>query len=114
MLQKGADMITKGAKEDKNHNYDEALRCYVQGAVLLLQFEKYNIESEKTKYLVEERCEQLISRIKKLKDFRNRIHGAGVDLDKLETMLSDNNMLYVMTEIICMCGDYMDLGLMYE
>ena len=108
ILQKSVEILNKATVEDTNQNYEEALRYYVQGVVLLLHVAKYNVDSEKAKYLIEEKCEQYISRIKKLKDYRNKIHGAGMNLDTLETMLSDNDVLYEVTEIICMCGDYME------
>ncbi|KAJ8724365.1 hypothetical protein PYW08_015839 [Mythimna loreyi] len=104
ILQKGLDVLTKAVEEDKNHNYEEALRFYVQGVMYLLHVGKYYTETESIKNCIKVKCAQYIARIKKIKAYRNKIHGVGL-IDNLD-ILSDSNVLNMVTEIMCMCEDF--------
>ncbi|KAJ8719082.1 hypothetical protein PYW07_016638 [Mythimna separata] len=101
LIQKGVDVFHKAVEEDKNKNYEEALRYYVQG-VMLFHAAEYHAVGERTKNLIKAKCAQYILRVQKLKTYRNQIY-----FDNLET-LSDSNVLNIITEIICMCGDFME------
>ena len=109
LLQKGADVMEKVEKQH-TRNHEEAVQCFLKGAcmcvVILLQAARCNPGPEILK-LIEEKCVECITEIKKMKDHREKIYGMEGILDKLETM-SDGKVLNLLTEIISMCGDYMD------
>ncbi|KAK2152523.1 hypothetical protein LSH36_326g04091 [Paralvinella palmiformis] len=71
-LQKAIDLVTKATEEDKNKNYDEALRLYEHGVEYFLHAIKYEAHSDKAKESIRTKCVQYLDRAEKLKEY---IHG---------------------------------------
>ncbi|PVD20699.1 hypothetical protein C0Q70_18858 [Pomacea canaliculata] len=66
-LQKAIDLVTKATEEDKNKNYEEALRLYDHGVEYFLHAIKYEASSEKAKESIRAKCKQYLDRAEKLK-----------------------------------------------
>jgi len=68
-LQKAIDLVTKATEEDKNKNYDEALRCYEHAVEYFLHAIKYEASSDKAKESIRSKCVQYLDRAEKLKTY---------------------------------------------
>lgn len=71
-LQKAIELVTKATEEDKNKNYDEALRLYEHSVEYFLHAMKYEAQSEKAKDSIRAKCAQYLDRAEKLKQFLNK------------------------------------------
>ncbi|KAI0982259.1 hypothetical protein GJ496_000691 [Pomphorhynchus laevis] len=70
ILQKGIDIIKRATEEDKQQNYDEALRLYENGVEHLLHAIKYEAQNnERAKQSIREKCNQYLARAEKLKQY---------------------------------------------
>uniref|UniRef100_A0A8C7STW1 vesicle-fusing ATPase n=1 Tax=Oncorhynchus mykiss TaxID=8022 RepID=A0A8C7STW1_ONCMY len=63
------DLVTKATEEDKNKNYEEALRLYQHAVEYFLHAIKYEAHSDKAKESIRGKCMQYLDRAEKLKDF---------------------------------------------
>ena len=70
-LQKAIDLVTKATEEDKNKNYEEALRLYEHGVEYFLHAMKYEAQSDKAKASIRTKCVQYLERAEKLKQYVN-------------------------------------------
>jgi len=68
-LQKAIDLVTKATEEDKNKNYEEALRCYEHAVEYFLHAIKYEASSDKAKESIRAKCVQYLDRAEKLKNY---------------------------------------------
>jgi len=68
-LQKAIDLVTKATEEDRNKNYEEALKLYESGIEYFLHALKYETQGEKAKDSIRGRCTQYLERAEKLKDY---------------------------------------------
>jgi len=68
-LQKAIDLVTKATDEDKNKNYEEALRCYEHAVEYFLHAIKYEASSDKAKESIRAKCVQYLDRAEKLKTY---------------------------------------------
>lgn len=75
VLQKAIDIITRATEEDKQQNYDEALRLYENGVEHFLHAIKYEAHNERAKQSIREKCDQYLARAEKLK--KHIENGAG-------------------------------------
>lgn len=57
-LQKAIDLVTKATEEDKNKNYEEALRLYEHGVEYFLHAVKYEAQGERAKESIRAKCLQ--------------------------------------------------------
>uniref|UniRef100_A0A8W8JR64 Vacuolar protein sorting-associated protein 4B n=1 Tax=Magallana gigas TaxID=29159 RepID=A0A8W8JR64_MAGGI len=71
-LQKAIELVTKATEEDKNKNYEEALRLYEHSVEYFLHAMKYEAQSEKAKDSIRAKCAQYLDRAEKLKQFLNK------------------------------------------
>lgn len=68
-LKKAIDIVTKATEEDKNGNYEEALRLYEHGVEYFLHAIKYEAHGDKSKESIRLKCVQYLERAEKLKTF---------------------------------------------
>lgn len=68
-LQKAIDLVTKATEEDKNKNYEEALRLYEHGVEYFLHAVKYEAQGERAKESIRAKCLQYLDRAEKLKEY---------------------------------------------
>ncbi|XP_076470886.1 vacuolar protein sorting-associated protein 4B-like isoform X2 [Babylonia areolata] len=68
-LQKAIDLVTKATEEDKNKNYEEALRLYEHSVEYFLHAIKYEASSDKAKDSIRAKCVQYLDRAEKLKTY---------------------------------------------
>ncbi|XP_014240831.1 vacuolar protein sorting-associated protein 4A [Cimex lectularius] len=68
-LQKAIDLVTKATEEDRNKNYEEALRLYEHGVEYFLHAIKYETNSERAKDSIRTKCSQYLERAEKLKEY---------------------------------------------
>jgi len=68
-LQKAIDLVTKATEEDKNKNYEEALRLYEHAVEYFLHAIKYEAQSDKAKESIRAKCIQYLERAEKLKEY---------------------------------------------
>merc|ERR1711953_92786 len=66
-LQKAIEIVTKATEEDKNGNFEEALKLYQHGVEYFLHAIKYEAQSERSKSTIREKCMQYLERAEKLK-----------------------------------------------
>ncbi|XP_014785875.1 vacuolar protein sorting-associated protein 4 isoform X1 [Octopus bimaculoides] len=66
-LQKAIELVTKATEEDKNKNYEEALRLYEHSVEYFLHAIKYEAQSDKAKESIRAKCAQYLDRAEKLK-----------------------------------------------
>ncbi|XP_005099613.1 vacuolar protein sorting-associated protein 4B [Aplysia californica] len=71
-LQKAIELVTKATEEDKNKNYEEALRCYEHSVEYFLHAIKYEASSDKAKESIRSKCNQYLDRAEKLKNYLNK------------------------------------------
>ncbi|KAL1517365.1 hypothetical protein ABEB36_001135 [Hypothenemus hampei] len=67
-LQKAIDLVTKATEEDRNKNYEEALRLYEHGVEYFLHAIKYEAQGEKAKDSIRAKCIQYLERAEKIKE----------------------------------------------
>ncbi|CAG9770724.1 unnamed protein product [Ceutorhynchus assimilis] len=67
-LQKAIDLVTKATEEDRNKNYEEALRLYEHGVEYFLHAIKYEAQGDKAKDSIRAKCVQYLERAEKIKD----------------------------------------------
>lgn len=68
-LQKAIDLASKAAEEDKAKNYEEALRCY-QGAIqYFLHAIKYEVQGDRSKQSIRQKCAEYLDRAEELKKY---------------------------------------------
>jgi vacuolar protein-sorting-associated protein 4 len=68
-LQKAIDLVTKATEEDRNKNYEEALRLYEHGVEYFLHAIKYEAQGDKAKDSIRAKCLQYLDRAEKLKAY---------------------------------------------
>ncbi|XP_076112569.1 vacuolar protein sorting-associated protein 4B-like isoform X2 [Mytilus galloprovincialis] len=68
-LMKAIDLVTKATEEDKNKNYEEALRLYEHAVEYFLHAMKYEAQSDKAKDSIRSKCAQYLDRAEKLKQY---------------------------------------------
>nr|CAD7198421.1 unnamed protein product [Timema douglasi] len=68
-LQKAIDLVTRATEEDKNKNYEEALRLYEHGVEYFLHAIKYEAQGDRAKESIRTKCIQYLDRAEKLKEF---------------------------------------------
>jgi len=68
-LQKAIDLVTKATEEDKNKNYEEALRLYEHSVEYFLHAIKYGTQSERARETIRDKCKHYLERAEKLKDY---------------------------------------------
>jgi len=68
-LQKAIDLVTKATEEDKNKNYEEALRLYEHAVEYFLHAIKYEAQGERAKESIRAKCLQYLDRAEKLKEY---------------------------------------------
>ncbi|XP_035904388.1 vacuolar protein sorting-associated protein 4B [Anopheles stephensi] len=68
-LQKAIDIVTKATEEDRNKNYEEALRLYEHGVEYFLHAIKYEAQGDKAKDSIRAKCFQYLDRAEKLKAY---------------------------------------------
>merc|ERR1711953_1099158 len=66
-LQKAIEIVTKATEEDKNGNFEEALKLYQHGVEYFLHAIKYEAQSERSKATIREKCMQYLERAEKLR-----------------------------------------------
>lgn len=66
-LQKAIDIVTKATEEDKNGNYEEALRLYQHGVEYFLHCIKYEAHGERSKESIRQKCQTYLKRAEELK-----------------------------------------------
>ncbi|CAG0922448.1 unnamed protein product [Notodromas monacha] len=67
-LQKAIDLVTKATEEDRNKNYEEAMRLYENGVQYFLHAIKYEAQSERAKESIRGKCMQYLERAEVLKE----------------------------------------------
>lgn len=68
-LQKAIDLVTKATEEDKNKNYEEALRLYEHAVEYFLHAIKYEAQGDKAKESIRAKCITYLDRAEKLKEY---------------------------------------------
>ncbi|KAJ9580642.1 hypothetical protein L9F63_024177, partial [Diploptera punctata] len=68
-LVKAIDLVTKATEEDRNKNYEEALRLYEHGVEYFLHAIKYEAQGERAKESIRSKCLQYLDRAEKLKEY---------------------------------------------
>ncbi|XP_013979788.1 vacuolar protein sorting-associated protein 4A isoform X2 [Salmo salar] len=76
-IKKAIDLVTKATEEDKNKNYEEALRLYQHAVEYFLHAIKYDAHSDKAKESIRGKCMQYLDRAEKLKDYLKNKEKAG-------------------------------------
>ncbi|ENN72251.1 vacuolar protein sorting-associated protein 4 [Dendroctonus ponderosae] len=66
-LQKAIDLVTKATEEDRNKNYEDALRLYEHGVEYFLHAIKYEAQGDKAKDSIRAKCVQYLERAEKIK-----------------------------------------------
>ncbi|EGI60820.1 Vacuolar protein sorting-associated protein 4B [Acromyrmex echinatior] len=94
ILQKAIDLVTKATEEDRNKNYEEALRLYEHGVEYFLHSIKYETHGDKVKESIRAKCMQYLERAEKLKEYlkknKKKPVKAGADNSKNEDKKSDS------------------------
>ncbi|KAJ8968694.1 hypothetical protein NQ317_007341 [Molorchus minor] len=67
-LQKAIELVTKATEEDRNKNYEEALRLYEHGVEYFLHAIKYEAQGDKSKESIRAKCVQYLERAEKIKE----------------------------------------------
>ncbi|KAL7299095.1 vacuolar protein sorting-associated protein 4B [Trichogramma pretiosum] len=94
ILQKAIDMVTKATEEDRNKNYEEALRLYEHSVEHFLHAIKYEAQGDRAKDSIRTKCMQYLDRAEKLKTYlaksKKKPVKAGEDSSKSEDKKSDS------------------------
>ncbi len=69
LFQKAIDIVTKATEEDKNGNYDEALKLYTHGVEYFIHANKYEAHGDKAKQSIRDKCTQYLERAEQLKKY---------------------------------------------
>ncbi|XP_070574847.1 vacuolar protein sorting-associated protein 4-like [Ptychodera flava] len=88
-MQKAIELVTKATEEDKNKNYEEALRLYEHGVEYFLHCIKYEAQGEKSKESIRGKCMQYLERAEQLKEYLRKKKGKSND--KKKPMKSSSN-----------------------
>nr|CAD2175687.1 unnamed protein product [Meloidogyne enterolobii] len=67
-LQKAIELVTRATDEDKNKNYEEALRLYTGSCEYFMHALKYECQAERQKEIIRERMQEYMKRAEDLKD----------------------------------------------
>lgn len=68
-LQKAIDLVTKATEEDRDKNYEEALRLYEHAVEYFLHAIKYEAQGDRAKESIRAKCLQYLDRAEKLKEY---------------------------------------------
>ncbi|CAK9297616.1 unnamed protein product [Gordionus sp. m RMFG-2023] len=68
-LQKAIELVNKATEEDKNKNYEEALRLYQFAVEYFLHAIKYEAQNDKSKETLRSKCNEYLNRAEKLKQY---------------------------------------------
>lgn len=68
-LQKAIEYVTKATDEDKNKNYEEALRLYTGSCEYFIHALKYECQSERQKEIIRDKIQEYMNRAESLKAF---------------------------------------------
>lgn len=94
ILQKAIDLVTKATEEDRNKNYEEALRLYEHAVEYFLHSIKYEAQGDRAKESIRAKCTQYLERAEKLKAYlkknKKKPVKAGEDNSKTEDKKSDS------------------------
>lgn len=94
ILQKAIDLVTKATEEDRNKNYEEALRLYEHAVEYFLHSIKYETHGDRAKESIRAKCMQYLERAEKLKAYlkkgKKKPVKAGEDNSKGEDKKSDS------------------------
>ncbi|XP_014209796.1 vacuolar protein sorting-associated protein 4B [Copidosoma floridanum] len=94
ILQKAIDMVTKATEEDRNKNYEEALRLYEHSVEYFLHAIKYEAQGDRAKESIRSKCCQYLDRAEKLKTYlkkgKKKPVKAGEENSKSEDKKSDS------------------------
>ncbi|KAG7272958.1 hypothetical protein CRUP_035790 [Coryphaenoides rupestris] len=66
---KAIDLASKAAQEDKDQNYEEALRLYQHAVQYFLHVVKYEAQGDKAKQSIRAKCAEYLDRAEKLKEY---------------------------------------------
>ncbi|XP_033122815.1 vacuolar protein sorting-associated protein 4A-like isoform X2 [Anneissia japonica] len=66
-MQKAIDLITKATQEDKEKNYEEALRLYEHGVEYFIHCIKYEAHGDRAKESIRAKCSSYLERAEQLK-----------------------------------------------
>lgn len=69
ILQKAIDLVTKATEEDRNKNYEEALRLYEHAVECFLYSLKYEAQGDRVKESIRTKCTQYLERAEKVKEY---------------------------------------------
>ncbi|CAB0035598.1 unnamed protein product [Trichogramma brassicae] len=87
-------MVTKATEEDRNKNYEEALRLYEHSVEHFLHAIKYEAQGDRAKDSIRTKCMQYLDRAEKLKSYlaksKKKPVKAGEDSSKSEDKKSDS------------------------
>ncbi|XP_068614948.1 vacuolar protein sorting-associated protein 4B-like isoform X3 [Brachionichthys hirsutus] len=67
--ERGIDLASKAAQEDKAQNYAEALHLYQSAVTYFLHVVKYEAHGEKARQSIREKCAEYLDRAEKLKEY---------------------------------------------
>jgi vacuolar protein-sorting-associated protein 4 len=73
--QKAIDLVTKATEEDRNKNYEEAMRLYEHGVEYFLHAIKYEAQTDKAKETIRQKCMQYLDRAEKIKEYLRKAGG---------------------------------------
>ncbi|XP_029055477.1 vacuolar protein sorting 4 [Osmia lignaria lignaria] len=93
ILQKAIDLVTKATEEDRNKNYEEALRLYEHAVEYFLHSIKYEAQGDRAKESIRAKCTQYLERAENLKAYlkkKKKPVKAGEDNSKAEDKKSDS------------------------
>ncbi|ODN04180.1 Vacuolar protein sorting-associated protein 4A [Orchesella cincta] len=76
-LQKAIDLVTKATEEDRNRNFEEALRLYEHGVEYFLHAIKYEAQNDKSKETIRQKCVQYLDRAEAIKKHLKASKGGG-------------------------------------
>ncbi|XP_065213744.1 vacuolar protein sorting-associated protein 4 [Planococcus citri] len=68
-LEKAIDLVTKATEQDREKNYEEALRLYEHAVEYFLHAIKYEAQGDKAKESIRAKCLQYLDRAEKLKAY---------------------------------------------
>ncbi|KAI1712755.1 MIT (microtubule interacting and transport) domain-containing protein [Ditylenchus destructor] len=66
-LQKAVDLVTRATDADREKNYDEALRLYLNGIEYFMHALKYECQGDKQREIIRSRVEEYMQRAEKIK-----------------------------------------------
>ncbi|XP_071959031.1 vacuolar protein sorting-associated protein 4-like isoform X2 [Antedon mediterranea] len=90
-MQKAIDLITKATQEDKDKNYEEALRLYEHGVEYFIHCIKYETHSDRAKESIRAKCNSYLERAEQLKKYVAKKQGKKKVKDSESKGSSKNN-----------------------